>query len=359
MRINRRYLLLISISLGFTACNPVEENQPQPYESGVVVINEGGFGKGNGSLSFISRESTTTLLDIFNKENNKSLGDVVQSYAEFGDKGMAVVNNSNKIEVVNARTFKNIATLTDRLTQPRYLAYANGKAYVTCWDKLNADYSFKTGWVTVVDLVSNQTLATIPVGKGPEKIIVIGGEVFISNTDENTLSVINTTTDVVSRTVVVGDNPNDLLVDANGKLWVLCKGKFGDKSEMVRLNPITKTIEARLTIGSHPVKKAGNLTLSTDKQTIYFTYNFYDATDSYKHKGEVYSFRISDASIPATVPIASKPFYGLGFDNQNNVLYGAIVPSFSQSGYVYRYRTSGQLIDSLKVEIGPNGFFFK
>lgn len=362
MKTNCNYLcnfLLVSVtSFYLLSCQSSTDELPLPYDSGVVVINEGGFGKGNGSLSFLMRDSQTVIYDIFKKENNLPLGDIVQSYAESDGKGFVVVNNSNKIEVVEARTFKSLATLTKDLTQPRYVSIAAGKLYVSCWDKFNADYSFKKGWVAVVDFATFQTKKMIPVGKGPEQMLTIGNEVFVANSDENFVSVINTQTDAVS-TITVPNNPTQLVKDANGKVWVLCKGKFGEKSQVVRVNPQTKTIETSMVVGTHPSKKAGNLSVDSFGKTIFFTYNFYDAADGYKYKGEVYSFSISDLSITTDKPFVSRPFYGLGIDPQTNMVYGALAPSFSQSGYVYRYKLTGQLVDSVKVEIGPNGFFFK
>ena len=69
--------------------------------------------------------------------------------------------------------------------------------------------------------------------------------------------------------------------------------------------------------------------------------------------------RLVIISITTDKPFVSRPFYRLGIDPHTNTIYGALSPSFSQSGYVYRYKPTGQLVDSVKVEIGPTGFFFK
>ncbi|MFN8355881.1 MAG: DUF5074 domain-containing protein [Spirosomataceae bacterium] len=348
----------LSVSFYLVSCSQDDAETSLPYDAGIVVINEGAYGKGNGSLSFLGRETNSIVYDIFKKENAVSLGDVVQSYQETNGQGYAVVNNSNKVEVVNARTFKSVRTVTKDLVQPRYSVVANGKLFVTCWDNYNPDYTFKKGWVSVVDITTFQTDKTISLGKGPEGMIVVGNELFIANSEENFISVIDTQTYALTM-ITVPNNPVQFVKDTNGKLWILCKGKFGEKSQLVRLNTTTKQLELTLTVGTHPSKKAGNLAIDSFGKTLFFTYNFYDAADGYKYKGEVYSFSINDTSIQTDKPLVNKAFYGLGIDPQTNAIYGALVPSFTQSGYVYRYRISGQLIDSLKAEIGPNGFFFK
>ena len=202
MKSQRNYLcnllLLTVASFYLLYCHSSTYELPLPYDSGVVVINEGSFGKGNGNLSFLMRDNQTAIYDIFKKENNLLLGDIVQSYTESDGKGFVVVNNSNKVDVVDARTFKSLTKLTKNITQPRFVSIAAGKLYITCWDKLNADYSFKKGWVAVVDLATFQTIKIIPVGKGPEQLMAIGNEVFVANSEENFVSVINTQTDAVS-----------------------------------------------------------------------------------------------------------------------------------------------------------------
>lgn len=342
------------------SCQPEDTNVVQPYDSGVVVVNEGAYGKGNGSLSFINRNTGQTTFDVFSLENNRSLGDVVQSYSESNGKGFVVVNNSNKVEMVDARTFKSLRTFADQMTQPRYAVIQNNRLFVSCWDNLNADFSFKNGWLTVVDLATGQVIKRISLGKGPERIMILGNELYVSNSGDNTLSIVDLTSLNVSNQLAVGQAPNDLAVDANGKLWVLCKGKNNEKSTLVKVNPTNKSIESTLPVGSHSQKKAGNLTLSADRKTMFFTYNFYDAADGFRYKGEVYSADVNASSITAQTPLVSKPFYGLGLDPSTGILYGALAPGFSQSGYVYRYAASNRaLVDSIKVEIGPNGFFFK
>ena len=56
------------------------------YENGYFVTNEGNFGTGNGSISFISNEGDVEN-DVFSQINSFQLGDVVQS--------MSIINNTH------------------------------------------------------------------------------------------------------------------------------------------------------------------------------------------------------------------------------------------------------------------------
>ena len=56
---------------------------------------------------------------MFFQTNGTPLGDVVQSITQFNNNAYVVVNNSNKIEVIDITNFSSIATITG-FTSPRY-----------------------------------------------------------------------------------------------------------------------------------------------------------------------------------------------------------------------------------------------
>lgn len=121
-------------------------------------------------------------------------------------------------------------------------------------------------------------------------------------------------------------------------------------------NPLTKTFDTKFIAGSNNKKSPNSLCISNDKKTLYYTYNFYDAADGYKLKGEINALNISDGSVKV---FANRTFSAVGFDTKLNQVYTSLIPSYKQAGYIFRYQSSGTLIDSLKVEIAPSGFYFK
>ena len=104
-------ILLAVLSVSFSSCDD-DDNKPKgEFEEGVLVVNEGNFQDANGTISHISPDGTVTQ-DLFGTVNNGlALGDVVQSMTIDGDFAYIVVNNSNKMEVVNANTFEAEYTL--------------------------------------------------------------------------------------------------------------------------------------------------------------------------------------------------------------------------------------------------------
>jgi ribosomal protein S4E len=350
----KRLSLLSFVSIALFSCEKNETEPAQPYDSGVIVVNAGNFFDNNGTLSLIDRNSKTASPDIFQKENNRSITGGITDYVEVDGKGIILVDNStdgqDKIEIVNARTFKSEATIKEVENPRSAIKVAANKAYVVCWDVLNPDYSYKPGYILVIDLNTNKVTKKIIVQNGAEGIVVIGNEAFVGNnaySGKSEISVIDINKDEVSTKINLKGGTNNLIVDANNKIWCSVDKDF------LRINPSTKTVEATISTEKTTEKVPGMLALNPNKTTIYFDYSHWSTG------GEIYSFNITDAAISTTTPLIKRTFSALGFDPKESIIYTAISPSYKQAGYVFRYKPTGALIDSVKAEIAPIKFLFK
>jgi len=352
------------LALTLWNCNTTDP-EPTPYESGVYVINSGNFLDNNGSISFLPRNSSTVITDIFNAANARTFTGGVQDYTEIDGKGVVLVDNStagqDKIEIVSTGTFKSLKTLAaPDVENPRFVVRTgNNKAYVTCWGATGSGANFfaNPGYVLVLDLAAQTITKRIPMPKAPNRMVVIGNEVYVgSDAGDPTIVVINTDTDELKQpAVTVGANTNPVAVDANNQLWAYS----GATNEMVRINPANKVIAARLKVGGSP-KSPGPFAISADRRTVYFVNSFFDSADNFRQKGETYRFNIDATSIPAATPFINRLFIGLGVDPQTGTIYAGITPSFKQAGFVVRYKSdTGVLIDSVRAEIAPSRFFFR
>ena len=369
MKLTRSSLLgAIGFATLLTACTETTDPQPAgPYTNGVFVLNSGNFSDNNGSLSWLTRADKAGTpdraeTDLFQVRNRRPITGGLQGYVEAGNRGFILVDNSSagldKIEIVTSDSLRSIKTLSaPDIENPRYaVRISDTKVYVTCWGSTGTypNFYINPGYVAVIDLTSNTITKRIPLQKGAEGITVVGNEAFIGGSGGDKLvQVIDTQTDLLKTSISVASDIGKLLPDANNKLWGL-SGK-----NVVRIDPTSKTVEATLPVGNDTRKSPGNLTASADRRSFYFTYSFYDAADNYTQKGELYNFKITDATIASTTPVVKRVFSGLGFDPASNVLYAGFTPSYKQAGYVFRYQPTGQLIDSVRVEIAPSGFYFK
>ncbi|MCB2407031.1 DUF5074 domain-containing protein [Hymenobacter lucidus] len=353
-----RVALLGWASLALFSCDP-ERTEPEPVQltDNVFIVNEGNFNTPNGAVSIFNTASKkVTDVDIFKTANNRPLGDNVQSMTVVDTVGYVVVTQSNKIEVVRLPEFKTVKRAVKTISglkKPRYFVASSAtKGYVTEW----IDYGVK-GQVSVINLATNTVTKTIPLsGEAPEQLLLAGGKLYVANSGENTVSVINTTTDTEEAVLTVGDSPNSLALDQNGRVWVLCAGFAGydanynidpatsTKGVLLSFLPAAPTAVQRLEFAS-TVGFPGHLQLDGGKGQLYFTYA----------KG-VYQMSVSSKTLPTT-PLIRRGFYGLGIDPKDNTIYGAIAP-YSTAGKFIRYQSSGTAIDSFTVNILPNGFVF-
>lgn len=346
----RFFFLFLSFAV-LSSCSE-EENKPTDtgFLHGLYIVNEGSFLSNNGSISYYDPDSAKLVNKLFQTINQRVLGDVVQSFGVADDKGFIVVNNSQKVEVVDMETFLSIGTITGT-DYPRYfLKISKSKGYLT-------NGSFE-GNVLVIDLHSLTVSDEITVGNGPENLIRWGDKVFVANsggwTYDNKISVIDVDADVVTDSVVVGDNPIDLAADRSGNIWILCKGNVvydqdwniidETDSEIYVISSDDLSVTKSFAIGQtgdyfNPVR----LACSHDGNIIY-----------YLEADGIYAMDITDTNPPG-LPLISRSFYSIDVDQNDGTIFGLSANNFTADGYLFRYTPSGVLIDSMKVGIGPNG----
>lgn len=353
------FAILIPITSLFYTCKKDENTTTggggiSSVRNGVLIINEGNFGSSDASISYFNINDKTIIDDVFFKANNLPLGDVAQSMVLHNNNLYLVINNSQKIEVVDRNFFKSQGTITGFAGPRFFLAVAPNKAYVSDWFDDN---------IKVVNLSSFSINGNIPTGSGPEQMVMINNKVYVTNVggfgNDSTITVINANADTVITTLTAGINPNSVVTDKDGKIWVLCHGSIGLDftggtsddigGKLIRINPVTDSVEAEFNFSQfeHPLK----LTLNKAKDELYYL----SGLSSYD--GWVFKFNITGSSLPA-VALVSKTFYGLGIDPVQHNIYGGYSPFFGQKGYMFRYTNDGTIIDSAKVGVGPNGFFF-
>ena len=316
----------------------------------MFVTCEGNFSSGNGSVSLFSPWNFSVENDYYFNETSNQLGDVVQSMEFYDGNAYFVVNGSAKVERLNVWS-GTTSTITG-FSSPRYSKYHANKLYVTDW------YSNS---LQVVDLSIDSIVNTIPVGVGPEALLIKNGKAYVTNLGgwgvDSTVSVIDLSTETVIETIVVGDRPNSIVTDANGKIWVLCEGYTEFDSlwnvigetpgKLVRIDPSTDIVEATFTfnVGDHPE----DLIIGGNYDKLYFSNGSWSKA--------VYEMDVTSTILPTT-PFVNRNFYGLGYDYSNNQIYGADAVDFVQNGWVFRYANTGAVVDSFQVGIIPGSFYF-
>ena len=355
MHFKKTILLAFSGLILFSSC---EDNEPKiktpigAFDNGILILNQGAFLGGNASVSFLSNDFSTSENNIFSTINpSLTLGDTAQDIGFYNDLAFIVLNVSNKIEVVNRHSFKHVASIATGLNNPRYIAFCNGKGYVTNWgDGTNTTDDF----VAVLNLENYIVSSTIAVVEGPEKMVVKDLDIFVAHIGGfgfgNSISVINANSNTVSKSINVGDVPNSLSI-ANNNLYVLCGGKptYADvetSGAIVKINLVDNTVSS--TIVFSELKHPANL-------------NIYENQVFYSIGNQIFKTELSSTALP-TSPLltinagATTSLYN--FEVQNNAIFAADALDYNSDGKVYVYGLDAQLQKTFSVGIAPCGFYF-
>ena len=337
------FLALVLTAFGFGA-------QAQTFSEGVFVLNEGGFGQNNASLSFISNAGVLQN-DVYATANPvTTFGDTAQSMGFKGQYGYVVFNGSNKVEVVNASTLVHVAAITEGLDNPRYIAFYGNNAYVTCWgDALDTTDDY----VAVINLATNLVTSTIAVVEGPEKIIELEGMLYVAHKGGygygNTVSVIDAATNTFAESVTVGDVPTSLVV-IDEYLFVLCEGKPSWTEDETPGSLFIIDASDLSPLGAVAFDEAQHPTnLQTDGESVYYTLD-----------SGVYRLLETDSSLPTEplITLEEQGVYGVyGFALIDDKIYVGDAVDYVSAGKVYVYDTDGELLDDYTVGILPNGFY--
>jgi len=355
-----RFTLAAALALSIISCREKEKEPEGDFGSGVIVVNQGNFTNNNGTLSHYNREDATSRDDIFRVANGQSLNASLQAYAEAGNSGIILADHSesgrDRVEIVDKYTFKKLATLSapDIENPVDVIAVNDNKAYVSCWGVTGVfpEFYINPGYIVVIDLSSNTVIKKIQLEKGSDKMVKAGSLVYVGSSGLfSNMMVIDTKTDEVIKQVNVGPTPKPIGLDANGKMWA------NSETRLYKLNAATHTIENTLPVGNDLTKIVGNFVFSPDRSNLIF--NYYSYNNSGNATGETISLPVASNEVNLSAPIIKRTFNSMDVDPMQGLIYGSVVPSFTQGGYMVRYYINGDLKDSVKVGVAPRQAVFK
>lgn len=245
---NRKLIYIALVSLLIAGCRrdepvtPPEEEQKgevvQNEIAGFYLLNEGNMGSNKSTLDYYDYTTATYSRDIYAEANPnvpKELGDVGNDLKIYGSRMYAVINCSNKVEVLDARTCKRIGQVD--IPNCRYITFDGRYAYVTSYAgpvSLDASHA-QIGYVARFDTASLQIDATCLVGYQPDEPAVVNGKLYVANSGgymvpdyDSTVSVIDLTSFTETKRITVAKNLWRARADRYGQLWVSSRGDYYD-----------------------------------------------------------------------------------------------------------------------------------
>ena len=266
---------------------------------GFYLLNEGNMGSNKCTMDYYDYTTGTYIRNIYGNANPsavKELGDVGNDLRIYGNRMWAVINCSNKIEVMEARTARRVGQVN--LANCRYIAFHEGYAYVTSYAgpvQINPDYEQK-GMVVKIDTATLEKVDTCIVGFQPDRLDIANGKIFVANSGgymfpnyENTVSVVDIGTFREEGRIPVAVNLHHLMADSDGQLWVSSRGDYyGNTSALFCITDPAGTPQVRsITTQAGTDLVVENMTLRGDSLYVIGTEFSYATMQNHTNYGIV------------------------------------------------------------------------
>ena len=249
----KEFVIGILLLLVATACREeeliyvpeqVEVAQPEFTDiEKMFVLCEGNMGTNKATLDYYDYSEGKYYRDAFphfNPGTVKAMGDVGNDLGIYGSKLYAVINCSNKVDVLDKQSLRKVGQID--IPNCRYIKFHGGFAYVTSYAgpvEINPDYT-QRGYVAKVDTATFEVVATCLVGFQPDELEIVNDKIYVANSGgymvpnyENTISVIDLATFTEQRRIPIAINLKSVCCDRRGILWITSRGDYYDTGSKI------------------------------------------------------------------------------------------------------------------------------
>lgn len=347
MKLNKLLHLLFAFTLllGVASCSTDNNDELQPridYGNGFLIANEGKYGTPNAEVTFVTSDLSLKQDNIFSFNNAGKLGDVLQMIAFNNNNAYLLLNNSNRIQIVNRYNFKATGEITKELNTPRYMAFANNNIYVTN-DKYMGDK-----FVSIYKASDNSFIKKIPFTEAVERVVEAGNTIFVQNASfgyGKNITLINTTTNDINKTISIPVGNINKIISYNQNVYAIAAGtsdsyiyQISSNGDIIKTTTLTGITDAK------------NLEISNDK--------FYFSSDK-----SVYAMDMKLGIVPTsplfTVASSTEPYSDLyGFSVVKDLIFTSDANGFKQDSKIVVYNTSGAIVKTFSAGIASNSVYW-
>ena len=308
----------------------IEPLTPQTVTTvvGFYLLNEGNMNMNKASLDYYDYASGTYHRNVYGQANPEAtlgLGDVGSHMGVYGSKLYAVINCSNKVEVMDVNTTKRLKVID--VKNCRYITFTNGKAYVSAFDgEVQLGEVSPNGFVAEIDTATLTITRTVQVGRQPEELAAVGGKLYVANSGgysppnyERTVTVIDLNTFTKIKDIEVAVNLHRIKADDYGNLYVSSRGdNFDTPSKLFVIDTQTDAVKKSYDI------TCGNLTIAGDTAYIIgseLNITTYEQAISYSMINVKTETLLEGSFLPKGVSDLLKTPYGIAVDPVSKYIY--------------------------------------
>ncbi|CAC9974926.1 DUF5074 domain-containing protein [Flavobacterium panici] len=360
-KITAKIILSLCIILAFASCREDEIIFPSTDKSvaaprsdgnieGFYLLNEGNMGMNRASIDVFNYRTGNYTTDIYSERNPtvvKELGDVGNDIKIYGNKVYAVINCSNKVEVIEKWTAKRIKKID--IPNCRYVTFYKDKAYVSSYSgPVAIDPNAEIGFVAEIDTISLEIKRKVTVGYQPEQMVVHNGKLYVANSGgyrvpnyDRTVSVIDLETFKEIKKIDVGINLYSMQIDRRGDIYVSSRGDYyNTPSNLFVID--TKTDEKKMQLDI-PVSD----TCLVDDLLYFYSVSWSYLTNSNKIIYGILDTKtkqiITDKIITDGTEKQIMIPYGLQVNPETKEIYITDAQNYVVTGYIYCFTPEGKL----------------
>lgn len=320
---------------------------------GLYLLNEGNMGSNKASLDYYDFSTGKYFKNIYAERNPNvtlELGDVGNDIGIYGSKLYLVINASNKVEILDAKTAKRIKKID--IPNCRYLLFQNGKVYVSSYvGPIKSDPEAPRGAVYCIDTASLSIEKTVTVGYQPEMMVADNDNLYVANSGgyrlpdyDNTISVVDLKTFTEKRKIPVAINLFALVRDNHDQLWVSSRGDYKDVHSNIIVLERDKEKQYQPTDTLNI--PASNFALWGDS-LYYYASAWSNETQSYSIAYGIIDVKthkkIVDSFIDPSVEKSIQTPYGIAVYQKAGLIFICDAKDYTSSGELFIFDRQGRL----------------
>ena len=257
----RILLLWLFLAASFSCVRDPEspaEAVPPEVRAGILVINEGLFGRDNASITLYDRASGEVQQNAFQAASpGLKLGDTANSMAIYREQGYVVMNGSNTIEMVQLPSLASLGRI-------RLPGNPSPRQAVVASDTLGFVTALFTDQVLRFNPAAQQVIGAISVGPAPEGLVAIGKRLVVANSGlgdirahepgAGTVSIIDIATRNELARLPVLRNCTAVHAGSDGLVYIAGTGSYTEEaiSGIAVVDPAALVVLDTIEIAHHP-----------------------------------------------------------------------------------------------------------
>ena len=213
----RTNILKMALSLAATAIFLAASCEQEPYEyeytlttPAAYVLNSGTPGGNDADILYVDIFNNSLVPHFIYNASGTTIGSEPRDIWVYNNGLMIPTKGNNEIVITSLNG--NLLTTFTKGRVPDYMAADTSYAYV----------GYTNGIVSRLNPAKGEIDAEVEVGGEPKQMVSRDGKLYVANSSENNIAVINTKTFTLEKKISTASNPHYMTCDSTGTIFFIC-----------------------------------------------------------------------------------------------------------------------------------------